>query len=487
MPQDDTDRGLQRYLWNLCEEALRAPTRQAIEDRVCQGVQAHDGVSRVWVCDSPPESSPRTVAGQRDAEVDRFHADWESAAADAPWTRAADDKTVVIEPVPESLGDAETTVVSVPLHHRRINYGVLNLASDPDGQRAFGSASEVWSTFGHIVGHALATGEMQSHGEIFRQAIEQAEPAFAILDDAGTIEYANAGFESTFGYRKSQTVGSTLSGLVDGIPNEVLAEVDQSGSWREEVLCRRRNGREIHVDLSIAAVPVEGGTKSRYVAAGTDITPLREREQRLEVVNRVLRHNLRNDLQSIRGYIEMAADADEQPADESLDAALRKTRDLLTTAETSRNIQQTLAETERFEQDLCRALRNALERVRETYPEEDLQVSMPDSVDVLATRGLEDALWELLENACVHGADPIEVRVVQEADEVIVEIADHGPGLPSHELTVIESGEETPLEHGSGLGLWYAHWVVNASIGDLDFDSTAGTTVRLSLDPGPRD
>ena len=35
-----------------------------------------------------------------------------------------------------------------------------------------------------------------------------------------------------------------------------------------------------------------------------------------------------------------------------------------------------------------------------------------------------------------------------------VAVRDDGPGIPEHEQAVLLEGEETPLSHGSGLGLW---------------------------------
>jgi signal transduction histidine kinase len=71
-----------------------------------------------------------------------------------------------------------------------------------------------------------------------------------------------------------------------------------------------------------------------------------------------------------------------------------------------------------------------------------------------------------------------------------VAVTDDGPGLPAHESRVLTNGEETPLEHGSGMGLWVVHWIVSRYGGELDFEVDDGTTVRLSLpaaDPVPSD
>lgn len=60
-------------------------------------------------------------------------------------------------------------------------------------------------------------------------------------------------------------------------------------------------------------------------------------------------------------------------------------------------------------------------------------------------------------------------------------VADKGPGIGPDERAVILSGEETPLQHGSGVGLWLVKWVVRNVGGTLSFGDGPGTTVEIEL------
>ena len=64
----------------------------------------------------------------------------------------------------------------------------------------------------------------------------------------------------------------------------------------------------------------------------------------------------------------------------------------------------------------------------------------------------------------------------------MITVADDGPGLPETEREVLETGKETPLAHGQGLGLWLAYWLITNLHGQLEVtELQQGTTVEIRL------
>jgi len=49
------------------------------------------------------------------------------------------------------------------------------------------------------------------------------------------------------------------------------------------------------------------------------------------------------------------------------------------------------------------------------------------------------------------------------------------------EVEVVNAGEETPLEHGKGLGLWLVNWVVTQYGGSFQLSADDGTVATLRL------
>jgi signal transduction histidine kinase len=127
----------------------------------------------------------------------------------------------------------------------------------------------------------------------------------------------------------------------------------------------------------------------------------------------------------------------------------------------------------------------------EEYPAASFDFNDPDPLYARADLRLRLALKELLDNAVVHNDKPVpEVTVTtrpsqekQSEEWIDIEIIDNGPEIPAHELETIKQGEETPLQHGTGLGLWIVYWTVSLYGGEVTFvdDASRGTGIVLSL------
>ena len=74
---------------------------------------------------------------------------------------------------------------------------------------------------------------------------------------------------------------------------------------------------------------------------------------------------------------------------------------------------------------------------------------------------------------------------VTRTDEAVrIAIADSGPPIPEMERDVLgDDGEETPLYHGGGLGLWLVKLLIARSGGTITVaeNSPAGNIVRIEL------
>jgi len=217
---------------------------------------------------------------------------------------------------------------------------------------------------------------------------------------------------------------------------------------------------------------------------------IRERGQRLGVLNRVLRHNLQNDMSVILNYAEMVPEFDD-PAQErmAVDKIVEKGRGLLEHGQKARNIEDAMESAEEglMPVDAAAMTRDAVAEFESEYPDVTVESHVPEKLEVEAISAFDYAIDNVVENAFEHNdaADPeIEVVLTEDGDEATLSVMDDGPGIPDYELQIFDQEEETALEHGSGIGLWLIYWVVEKSAGELGFGEgiDGGATVSITVD-----
>lgn len=227
---------------------------------------------------------------------------------------------------------------------------------------------------------------------------------------------------------------------------------------------------------------------ARQTALEAEYRETKRLNQRLQVVNRVIRHNIRNELTVALGGIEIARSHVASP--EATDWADRSTSALERLHDHAEKVLQidTLEQSTdaRTTIDIVGYVSSYLQARQFEAEAVHVETDLPPTAAVRAHPLIGTAIIELIENAIVHNDEDglvVSVRMTTGDDSVEVSVADTGTGIPPLELESLERGEEAPLSHGEGVGLWLTKWVTEASDGDLRFEANqpTGTIVRLEL------
>jgi signal transduction histidine kinase len=208
----------------------------------------------------------------------------------------------------------------------------------------------------------------------------------------------------------------------------------------------------------------------------------------LQVLNRVLRHNLRNEGNFVDGTVERLVNDPAQR--ERYGTMIReRVRKLVDVGEKARTV-ETLVSAERRQDsptNLQTVLRRAVDRAGGDRSS-GVSVDGPSPIGVYANDFvLEAVVTELVENALDHSTvDEPRVSVSAERDpsgELEIAVEDDGPGVPDYETAVLDRGQESALEHGSGIGLWLVKWGGERIGADLRFETpdSGGTRAVLRL------
>jgi two-component system sensor histidine kinase KdpD len=95
----------------------------------------------------------------------------------------------------------------------------------------------------------------------------------------------------------------------------------------------------------------------------------------------------------------------------------------------------------------------------------------------------EQVLINLIDNAIKHGAPPIELRARSGGAMVVLDVIDHGPGVPPElSSTVFDKFVRASKAPGAGLGLAVVRAIVEAHGGRVRVDTAPGGGARFRVE-----
>lgn len=218
---------------------------------------------------------------------------------------------------------------------------------------------------------------------------------------------------------------------------------------------------------------------------------MREVTQRNTVMNRVLRHNIKNSMNVIQGHASLLAiTADDRDSEQSITAIKQAADEVVRLSDAARQIDDLATTPIRHGPvDVVQLVESYLETARGTFPSAEISADLAPSAEAQVGPIVRSAVMNLVENAIEHNdRDPvIHVSVDLEESEtdprVVIRVVDNGPGIPDSEREIIFEDREQAMAHGNGLGLWLVKWIADRYDGGLTFEENdpRGTIVTLAL------
>jgi signal transduction histidine kinase len=322
-------------------------------------------------------------------------------------------------------------------------------------------------------------------GTVGRRAIaNETDDLIAILDDDGRVVSRNEPMRDRLPEGDGGDVASVLGVGIEALRDRETVELQTDHGVRK-------------FDPQVTTLSDQHDRHLGWMVSLRDVTERDIQRQRLEVLNRIVRHNLRNQASVIEANTEVVADAveDEELASH-LATAQESVAELLDLGAKAKTVEELLARdgAGREAVDVDPFLDSFARERDAQWPDAD--VTATDGADVTVECDpdvLEFVLDNLVENAVEHArpGPTVELSATADGDEqypVTIAVEDDGPGIPDREIDVIEAGTETPLKHGSGIGLWVTNWVVQDVGGTLAFgEAEAGSVVSVKLPHRPLD
>lgn len=327
---------------------------------------------------------------------------------------------------------------------------------------------------------------------IYKRAFERIGTPSFIADTNFIIRDMNEAGLAFTGYEYDEIVSepATVVAADQDIYTEIVDTLVSSETWSGDFELWTKNGDTVIGQGSAAPIVVEGETRA-FVAVFIDKTKERQYQNTSEVLSRLLRHDLRNDLNALYGYIQQVRlRTNDEQALTYIDNAKEKVNQIVSKSERARELRNYLTQTYEAANQPVRldhALHEALmENIREFEDAEFYFEDIPE-VSVLADQLLSTILDAVIENAVVHNDSDqpvVEIEVDERENEVIVSVSDNGPGVTAGREELIFGREEVDqLHHGSGVSLFFVDNVLQSYHGDIWVESSEseGSTFKIEL------
>jgi PAS domain S-box-containing protein len=202
---------------------------------------------------------------------------------------------------------------------------------------------------------------------------------------------------------------------------------------------------------------------------------LKEQRDNLDILNQVLRHDIRNDIQLIMTYAEMLeAGSDDAQVRSHVETILENADHAVELTKSAREMAEVLlsAEKELEQTRLDAVLASEIEEVRDVYPDASVteKTALPQ-VSVHANDMLGSVFRNLLKNAIQHNdteTPKVTVSATDRDETAVVRVADNGPGVPDgQKKTIFGKGQKGLDSQGTGIGLYLVKTLVESYDGDI--------------------
>lgn len=302
-----------------------------------------------------------------------------------------------------------------------------------------------------------------------------------LLDSSGHIREVNGALVEYTGYTEAELRGRKMADLLpatadtESQPNPRTDDSEPQEATTFEATLVTKGGTQIRTEANVTTVTDAAGDDAVTVGV---LREIQERKRRAEnrdllkqVMTRVFRHNVRNELMITKSHSDLI---DDQAAAD-VGAHTEKIRNaadrLLGHSEKVRLIEQVLDGDGMSEIDLTDVVSTVVDRVRQASPEAKVDVALPATAVVEADPQIDRAVQEMVENAIEHAppeSEPcVDIWLDRRDDAQTLFVEDNSGGLADHEVDVLRRGSERDLEHSSGVGLWLIRWLAEQSDAEM--------------------
>ena len=298
--------------------------------------------------------------------------------------------------------------------------------------------------------------------ERFRDLVDKSRAAIALDDSEGRIIYCNDRYSELFGYDTEELKGMGIFDLIDPSDVSRIRDIHSDryqggeGKKRYEFRGLNKDGSVMWLQVDVVEIIVDGKLR-RTQAYIWDVTELKETEAKvkslndlLKLMNKVLRHDIGNNLTAAVTAIEWYKKKREE---KTLDITEKSVKRCMDTISEMRALETLLTSGSDLQSRPLRSL------IRSTSEHQPVKVDIRGDCKALVDEGFPTVIDNLIGNAVEHGkSEKVTIDISSEDKECVIRIADDGTGIPDEiKERVFQEGFRDSSSSGSGLGLFIVY------------------------------
>jgi len=368
----------------------------------------------------------------------------------------------------------------------------------------------IMGVFRDITERKRAEEALKESEERYRDLFDNASDLIQSVDTNGNFVYVNKMWQKTLGYSDKEIADLTIWDIIH--PDYI----DHCKKIFHNVMSGKKatNVEAVFITKDGRSVPVEGHVNCRFKdgkpvatrAIFRDITDRKRAEEAREEVERLkseflsnITHELRSPLHSIRGFTNLMLDGkvpDAETRHEFLTIIDKQSQHLTSLVDNLLDMSRLEAgrfTIQKHPISIEGIIHHAIEAFYAIAEEkgititENIQPALPD-IEADEER-IKQVMMNLLSNAIkfTKGAEPIEVKAEARNGILLVQVTDHGTGIPEETINQLfqrfQQAETASQIGGTGLGLYISRQIIEAHGGHIWAESkeNEGSTFSFTL------
>ncbi|MEF8832276.1 MAG: PAS domain S-box protein [Candidatus Thermoplasmatota archaeon] len=335
-----------------------------------------------------------------------------------------------------------------------------------------------------------AVKALKESEERYRTLVETSFAGIGITDFDNNLTFVNDRMAEILGYEKEELEGKNLAEIsteesMEKFQEETKKRKEGMTSHYESKLVKK-GGKIIDVLISASPFKDADGEFVGTIGVILDITERKKAQDREKLLHTLLRHDLKNKIQVIQGYLQLMEDEDmSEKVREFVEKALKGTRESGNLIDKIRLLRE-VQEEKKKPVKITKMVKKALEDNRNLAEGEGMTIDLDCNSKIHKVEGgplLEEVFSNLLENSIRH-SEGSEVRISEEIldDEVRCIVEDDGKGISEDaKEKLFERGFRSGEKGGSGLGLYLVKEIVQSYDGKIEVKDSESGGARFEI------